>query len=71
MVGDFMMSVVIAIIAFLLGNVTGYLLHDMLKKTFHMSDNASRNFLIVMVTMIWSISMLHYLLQTIVLAMLL
>lgn len=42
----------------MLGNISGYLLHDMLKKTFKMSEDSSRNFLLVTVTVIWAISML-------------
>lgn len=49
---------VTAIVTFFLGNVSGYLLHDRLKQTLNMSEEASKNFLLITVTSIWAISML-------------
>lgn len=51
-------TIITAIIFFVLGNITGYFLHDLLKKTFNMTEEASKNFLLVFVTVIWSIAML-------------
>lgn len=45
--------------AFLIGNVSGYLFHDVLKKSFNMSESSSKNFLLVMVTIMWTISMIY------------
>jgi hypothetical protein len=50
-------NLIIAVVAFLLGNVSGYWLHDQLKKTFNMSEQGSRNFLLVTVTLMWALSM--------------
>lgn len=52
------LQAIIAIIAFVLGNCSGYLLHDLLKKSFNLSEDGSKNFLLVTVTLVWSISML-------------
>ena len=48
----------IGIISFILGNVSGYLTHDIMKKSLNMSEESSKNFLLVTVTLIWAISML-------------
>ena len=58
MISDFTNQLIIALTAFLLGNVSGYLLHDVLKRTIKMSDDSSKNFLLVVVTLVWAISML-------------
>ncbi len=53
-----LLQLVTAVVSFFLGNISGYLLHDKLQKSFNMSENASKNFLLVVVTLIWSCSML-------------
>lgn len=52
-----MSSIIIAIISFFLGNICGYLLHDFLKKSFNMNDDASKKFLMIVVTLVWAMSM--------------
>lgn len=47
----------VILIAFIFGNVTGYLFHDFLKKTLNMNEEASKNFLLLTVTIIWAVSM--------------
>ncbi len=51
-------QIIVAIITFFLGNVTGYLLHDILKRTLSMSEEASKTFLVVTITLVWALSML-------------
>lgn len=51
-------TLIIGIITFILGNISGYLLHDFFKKSLMMSEDSSRNLLILAVTAIWVISML-------------
>lgn len=46
------------VIAFCLGALTGYLAHDIFKRSFNMDENSSKNFLLVTVTLIWAVSML-------------
>lgn len=58
MENQFAAQLTIAVLSFFFGNITGYALHDVLKQTFQMSENASKNFLLVMVTLIWSAAML-------------
>lgn len=48
----------IGIVCFVLGNATGYITHDVMKKSLNMNEESSRNFLIVTITIIWSISMI-------------
>lgn len=49
---------IIGIIAFVIGNITGYLLHDFFRKSLMMSENLSKNLLVLAVTITWFISML-------------
>lgn len=51
-------TIVVGIITFILGTITGYTVHDFFKKTLMMSEDSSRNFLILTVTAVWFISML-------------
>ena len=51
-------NIVTGIVIFALGNISGYLFHDFLKSTLNMSENASKNFLLVVVTLIWAIAMI-------------
>lgn len=51
-------NLIIGIITFILGNVTGYFLHDFFKSTLMMSENSSKNLLLLSVTVVWVISML-------------
>lgn len=51
-------KIIIGFITFILGNVSGYFLHDALKKGLNMSEENSKNFLLVTVTLVWAISML-------------
>lgn len=50
-------QLIIGIVSFMLGNVSGYLMHDVLKKSFNMNEESSKNFLLVTVTVIWAMSM--------------
>ena len=45
------------LVGFWLGNVSGYLIHDMLKRSLGMTEDASKNFLLVTVTLLWAIAM--------------
>lgn len=51
-------QLIIGIIGFTLGNLSGYMMHDVMKKTLNMNEESSKNFLLVTVTLIWAISML-------------
>lgn len=51
-------TLVIGLVTFLLGNVSGYFAHDFMKRTLAMNEDGSKNFLLVTVTIIWAISML-------------
>lgn len=51
-------QVVIAIVAFSLGNVSGYMFHDVLKRSLGMNEESSKNFLLLVITVIWAISMI-------------
>lgn len=48
----------VGIATFILGNICGFFLHDLFRKTFLMSEDASKNVLLLAVTTIWVISML-------------
>lgn len=50
-------TAIIGLVAFFLGNISGYLMHDILKKTLNMSEESSKNFLLITVTLIWALSM--------------
>ena len=49
----------VVLLAFLVGNLSGYLFHDFLKKTLDMSESNSKTFLLVTVTIMWAISMVY------------
>ena len=49
---------VTGIVGFLVGNISGYLIHDTLKRSFGMTEDSSKNFLLFTVTAIWAISMI-------------
>lgn len=51
-------NLITAVVFFFIGNLSGYLLHDLLRKTFNMNQDMSKNFLLVVVTCIWGIGML-------------
>jgi len=51
-------QLIIGLIGFMLGNITGYLAHDIMKKSFNMNEQSSKNLLLITVTLIWAISML-------------
>jgi len=51
-------SLIIGLVTFLLGNVSGYLLHDFMKKSLQIEESNSKNFLLFVVTIIWAISMI-------------
>lgn len=53
-----MENMIVGLIAFTLGIVIGYVLHDFLKKSLMMDENSSKNLLLLAVTVIWVISML-------------
>lgn len=48
----------IGLITFIMGILTGYVLHDFMKRTLSMSEDSSKNFLLLIVTLIWMLSML-------------
>lgn len=52
------LNATIGLICFFLGAVSGYFGHDILQKSFNMSDGASKNFLVIMVTLVWALSVL-------------
>lgn len=49
---------VIAIITFILGNISGWYLHKFFHKSLAFTENNSKNILLLSVTVIWVISML-------------
>lgn len=51
-------SLIIGVVTFILGNITGYFLHDFFKKSLMMNEDNSKNLLLLSVTVIWVISML-------------
>jgi len=51
-------SLIIGILTFIIGNISGYFLHDFFKKSLMMNEDGSRNLLILSVTIIWVMSML-------------
>lgn len=51
-------NLIVGLIAFFIGNVSGYLAHNTLKRTFNMDENVSKNFLLVTITLIWAVSMI-------------
>ena len=53
-----MSQIISALVIFALGNVSGYFLHDTLKKTMNVSESNSKSFLLFVVTIVWAISML-------------
>jgi uncharacterized membrane protein len=52
------LNLIVGLFSFFMGNISGYVLHDRLKKTLNMSENSSKNFLLVIVTLVWSLSMI-------------
>lgn len=48
----------VVILSFIFGNVSGYMLHDTLKRTLNMDEASSKNFLLIVVTIVWACSML-------------
>lgn len=52
------LNLVIGVVAFLLGNVSGYVLHDFMKKTLQIDENDSKNLLVLAVTIVWVVGML-------------
>ena len=58
MINPIVGQMVIGVVSFFLGTVFGYAMHDILKKSFDMTEENSKNFLLVVVTLIWAISML-------------
>lgn len=54
---------IFGILAFIVGNVTGYFLHDFLKKTLSLSESTSKNFVLFIVTISWLMAMLVSLLN--------
>lgn len=51
-------QIITAIVFFILGNISGYVFHDVLKRALNFNDDMSKNLLILVVTFIWSIGML-------------
>lgn len=50
-------QLVLAFITFLLGNLSGYFLHDFFQKSLLISENMSKNFVLMVVSLIWATSM--------------
>lgn len=49
-----MFNLLIAIIIFIFGNISGYFIRGFLeKKDLHLTDQASKNFLIILITLTW------------------
>lgn len=55
---SFTAQLVISLVSFILGNVSGYLFHDFMKKTLSISEADSKNFLVLVVTTVWAIGMI-------------
>lgn len=54
-----MENLIVAIISFVLGNVTGYFLHMFLsKKNINFDDESRKSFLILVISVVWLISVL-------------
>lgn len=48
---------ILGTVMFLIGNVSGYFMHDFMKKTLQMSEDSSKNFVMFSVTLVWVMSM--------------
>lgn len=46
------------VVVFFLGNISGYILHDVLKKGMNMNEESSKNFLLVIISLTWALSMI-------------
>lgn len=53
-----MENLVVGVVTYVFGLLSGYILHDFIKKTLMMDDNNSKNLLLLAVTVIWGVSML-------------
>lgn len=54
-----MMNLIIAIAIFIFGNISGFFLRGVMeKKAFHMTEQASKNFLIILITLTWVFAMI-------------
>lgn len=51
-------ALITPLVTFILGVIIGFVLHDAMKKGLSLTDGASKNLLLVTVTIIWLISML-------------
>jgi hypothetical protein len=52
------MNIIIAIAIFFIGNVSGFFFRGFFeKRAFHMTEQASKNFLIVLITLTWVFAM--------------
>lgn len=51
-------SLIVGVITFVFGNLSGYFLHDFFKNSLMMNEDSSRNLLILAVTIMWVISTL-------------
>lgn len=53
------MNLILAVAIFVFGNVSGWFLRGIMeKKAFHMSEQASKNFLIILITLTWVFAMI-------------
>jgi len=53
------MNLILAVAIFVFGNVSGWFLRGIMeKKAFHLSEQASKNFLIILITLTWVFAML-------------
>lgn len=53
------MNLILAVAIFVFGNVSGWFLRGIMeKKAFHMTEQASKNFLIILITITWVFAMI-------------
>lgn len=51
-------NIITALVFFIVGVVSGYMSHDFLRQTLNMDKDMSKNFILIVVTCIWGISMI-------------
>ena len=50
-------QIITAVVFFILGNISGYFFHDVLKRALNFSDDMSKNLLILVVTFLFLVQM--------------
>ena len=58
MLDPVMQQLITEVIFFIIGNITGYITHDFLKRSMAINDNTSKNILLYVVTFIWGLGMI-------------